>query len=140
MCIRDRTVPTTRTKILALSSSAGAGTFVTANLKYIRLTNLDNSNFVRLNFVSGSGGTANRYEVKLEADRSMVFTNASISVEGGMPNHDHGLPTQPRITSEITPGTYLLQGVRFHMPGKWECKFVVTAGTRQEIGLADFEL
>lgn len=76
---RILTVPTTRTKILALSSSAGAGTFVTADLKYIRLTNLDNANFVRLNFVSGSGGNANRYEVKLEADRSMVFTNASIS-------------------------------------------------------------
>ena len=80
------------------------------------------------------------WQIKVLDSKSEPVTNASISVEGGMPNHDHGLPTQPRITSEITPGTYLLQGVRFHMPGKWECKFVVTAGTRQEIGLADFEL
>ena len=80
------------------------------------------------------------WQITVLDSKSEPVTNASISVEGGMPNHDHGLPTQPRITSEITPGTYLLQGVRFHMPGKWECKFLVTAGTRQEIGLADFEL
>ena len=80
------------------------------------------------------------WQIKVLDSKSEPVTNASISVEGGMPDHDHGLATRPRITSEITPGTYLLQGVRFHMPGKWECKFVITAGTRQEIGLADFEL
>ena len=80
------------------------------------------------------------WQIKVLDSKSEPVTNASISVEGGMPDHDHGLATRPRVTSEITPGTYLLQGVRFHMPGKWECKFVITAGTRQEIGLADFEL
>ena len=47
------------------------------------MTNLDNTNFVRLTFVSGSssdaGAKANRFDVKLEAERSMIFTNASIS-------------------------------------------------------------
>ena len=80
------------------------------------------------------------WQIKVLDSKSEPVTNASISVEGGMPDHDHGLPTRPRVTSEITPGTYLLQGVRFHMPGKWEFKFVITAGIRQEIGLADFEL
>ena len=80
------------------------------------------------------------WHIKVLDSKSEPVSNASISVEGGMPDHDHGLPTRPRITSEIAPGTYLLQGVRFHMPGKWKCKFVITAGTRQEIGLAEFEL
>ena len=80
------------------------------------------------------------WRIKVLDSESEPVTNASISVEGGMPDHDHGLPTRPRITSEIRPGTYLLQGIRFHMPGKWECKFIITAGTRQEIGLAEFEL
>ena len=80
------------------------------------------------------------WQIKVLDSKSEPVTNASISVEGGMPDHDHGLPTRPRVTSEIAPGTYLLRGVRFHMPGKWECKFVITAGTRQEIGLANFEL
>ena len=80
------------------------------------------------------------WRIKVLDSESEPVTNASISVEGGMPDHDHGLPTRPRITSEIRPGTYLMQGIRFHMPGKWECKFVITTGTRQEIGLAEFEL
>ena len=38
----------------------------------------------------------------------------------GMPDHDHGLPTQPQVTSRLENGDYLLEGVRFHMPGKWQ--------------------
>jgi len=70
------TVPTKEVKILALSSSAGAGTFITGDVQYIRFTNLDNANFVRLSFRSGS---LNRYDVKLPAERTMIFTNPSIS-------------------------------------------------------------
>ena len=80
---RILTVPTSEVTILGLSSSVGAGTYVTSNVKYIRLTNLDNTNFVRLTFVSGSssdaGAGANRFDMKLESERSMIFTNSSIS-------------------------------------------------------------
>jgi hypothetical protein len=69
-------VPTHETEILALSSSAGAGTYVTANMQYIRITNLDDTNFVRLTFSSGS---LNRYDMKLPAKRTAIFTSPSIS-------------------------------------------------------------
>ena len=69
-------VPTYETEILALSSSAGAGTYVTANMQYIRITNLDDTNFVRLTFSSGS---LNRYDMKLPAKRTAIFTSPSIS-------------------------------------------------------------
>ena len=36
-----------------------------------------------------------------------------------MPEHDHGLPTQPQITATLDNGDYLLEGVRFHMQGLW---------------------
>ena len=45
---------------------------------------------------------------------------AMIDVDGGMPAHDHGLPTQPRVTEELGGGDYRLDGVRFHMSGEWE--------------------
>ena len=45
---RVMTIPTHETEILALSSSAGAGTYVTENMQYIRVSNLDDTNFVRL--------------------------------------------------------------------------------------------
>ncbi len=56
---------------------------------------------------------------------------AEIEVDGGMPAHDHGLPTRPRVTREIGDGDYQLDGVRFHMGGYWEIVVSVTteAGT-----------
>lgn len=67
-------------------------------------------------------------------------TMASVSIEGGMPEHDHGLPTQPKVTSETSPGTYLLKGVRFHMPGRWEIKFTISRENIQEHGIASIQL
>jgi hypothetical protein len=57
-----------------------------------------------------------------------------------MPEHDHGLPTQPRVTEEINPGTYLLEGVRFHMPGKWS--MVISIETEENLSTVslDFDL
>ena len=73
-------VPTYETTILSLSSSAGAGTYATSNLQYIRITNLDDTNFVRLTFLSGS---SNRYDMKLPAKRTAIFTSPSISGSAG---------------------------------------------------------
>jgi hypothetical protein len=52
--------------------------------------------------------------------------NARIDVNGGMPEHDHGLPTQPRVTEELGDGDYRLDGMRFHMRGYWEIEVTVT--------------
>jgi hypothetical protein len=48
--------------------------------------------------------------------------DAQINVNGGMPAHDHGLATSPRVTRYLGEGQYLLEGVRFHMPGEWLMK------------------
>lgn len=53
------------------------------------------------------------------------ITNADVTVEGGMPEHNHGLPTQPKVTKNLGNGQYLLQGVRFHMPGLWEIRATI---------------
>ncbi len=73
---RILSIPTNdNTSILILSDSIGAD-----NIKYARLTNLDNKNFVRLSFVSGSSGTDyNRYDVRLDARQSYIFTNSKMS-------------------------------------------------------------
>ena len=53
-------------------------------------------------------------------------SNAQIELVGGMPEHDHGMPTQPQITAETEVGSYLLEGVRFHMPGNWQLDIKLT--------------
>lgn len=54
-----------------------------------------------------------------------------ISVDGGMPEHDHGLPTRPRAAPNGAPGTYDIEGVRFNMGGWWEFRLRIEgpAGT-----------
>ena len=60
------------------------------------------------------------------------LTGARIEVDGGMPAHDHGLPTRPRVTREIGNGDYQLDGVRFHMGGYWEIVVSVTTDNGTE--------
>jgi len=50
---------------------------------------------------------------------------AEIEVDGGMPAHNHGLPTRPGVTKELGGGDYRLDGVRFHMSGYWEMVFSI---------------
>lgn len=76
---RIMTVPTNTVTILSASDKVGAGTFLSSSLKYIRLTNLDDTNFVRLSFISGSSGLANTADLKLDSGKTMIFTNTSFS-------------------------------------------------------------
>jgi len=69
-------IPTSQVTLLQLSSSVGPGTYVTGDMQYLRMTNLDNENWIRLSFMSGS---ANRFDVKLGALQSYIVTNASMS-------------------------------------------------------------
>jgi hypothetical protein len=50
---------------------------------------------------------------------------AVIAVDGGMPQHGHGLPTQPRVTRANGAGMYEIEGVRFNMGGWWELKLAI---------------
>lgn len=59
-------------------------------------------------------------------------TAATITVDGGMPLHNHGLPTRPEVTRHLGNGDYLLEGMRFHMHGLWEIRLEIRAGTSTE--------
>jgi hypothetical protein len=45
--------------------------------------------------------------------------DAMIAVDGGMPQHGHGLPTAPAVTRNFGDGRYLVEGMRFNMGGWW---------------------
>lgn len=70
------TVPTSQITIMNLATTVGAGTFLPSAVKYCRVSNLDDENYVRLTFQSGS---ANQFDVKLDPNRTFVFTNGKIS-------------------------------------------------------------
>ncbi|MFO7584101.1 MAG: FixH family protein [Anaerolineales bacterium] len=54
--------------------------------------------------------------------------NAEIMVDGGMPQHGHGLPTNPQVTEYLGNGEYRVEGLRFQMTGWWEVKFNISTG------------
>ena len=66
------------------------------------------------------------WQLRLTDIQGSPVSNAQIELVGGMPEHDHGLPTQPQITAETEVGSYLLEGVRFHMPGNWQLDIKLT--------------
>ena len=51
--------------------------------------------------------------------------NAYIAIDGGMPEHRHGLPTKPRMTRALGDGVYEIEGVRFSMGGWWELRLAI---------------
>ncbi len=64
------------------------------------------------------------------ADRAPV-EGARITIDGGMPEHGHGLPTEPRVTRALGAGVYQVEGLKFNMGGWWELRFRIAsaAGT-----------
>ncbi len=84
--------------------------------------------------------TIHSWELVLYTAAGAPLSGARMSVVGGMPDHDHGLPTSPVVTREITPGRYLLEGMRFHMPGRWLLTFDVISDQGSESATLEFRL
>lgn len=63
--------------VVAFGSTVAAGTLVAANLKYIRITNKDDTNFVR---IRGTKSGSQTFDIKLEAGKSFMMGNVKESV------------------------------------------------------------
>ena len=53
------------------------------------------------------------------------ITGAKIALLGDMPEHGHGFPTEPEMSAGIENGQYLVEGLKFSMPGWWVVTFHV---------------
>ena len=67
------------------------------------------------------------WRITLQAPDGAPVRAARIRVDGGMPQHGHGLPTRPQVTRELADGTYLMEGMKFSMTGWWEIKLAIDA-------------
>lgn len=68
------------------------------------------------------------WQVHLSTPDGNPVSQARVSFDGGMPQHGHGFPTRPRVTRELGPGVYALDGVKFSMIGWWDMKLAIQAG------------
>jgi hypothetical protein len=67
------------------------------------------------------------WHIQLHTRSGEPVSQAVIAVSGGMPEHGHGFPTQPRVTAGNAAGDYLLEGMKFNMTGWWQIKLAVEA-------------
>ena len=65
------------------------------------------------------------WQIKLTSPAGEPISHAHFAIDGGMPQHGHGLPTRPQVTAELADGTYLLEGMKFSMTGWWEIKLAI---------------
>lgn len=70
--------------------------------------------------------------IHVENAKGEPVEDASLTVDGGMPAHNHGLPTAPRQTRYLGGGDYLVEGLRFHMMGEWEIRLDISAGGKAD--------
>ena len=68
------------------------------------------------------------WTLHVETVDGIPVEDADISVGGGMPAHNHGLPTKPRVTENLGDGLYRVEGLRFHMGGDWQVTFTIESG------------
>jgi hypothetical protein len=76
-------------------------------------------------------GRLHSWALHLETASGTPVDSASITVDGGMPQHGHGLPTKPVVTRHPGNGDHVVDGMKFNMGGWWVVKFRVSssAGT-----------
>ena len=72
-------------------------------------------------------GKLHRWTLHLETAAGAPVDGATVAVDGGMPQHGHGLPTKPRVTRQLGNGDYAVEGMKFNMGGWWVVKFRVSA-------------
>jgi hypothetical protein len=72
------------------------------------------------------------WTLHVETPDGRPVTGATIAVDGGMPQHGHGLPTQPQVTRELGNGDYLVEGLKFQMEGWWTIAFAIEAAGQRD--------
>jgi hypothetical protein len=67
-------------------------------------------------------GKLHNWQLEVVAADGTPVNDCTITVDGGMPQHGHGLPTKPVVTQHLGEGKHLIEGMKFNMGGWWFVK------------------
>jgi len=76
--------------------------------------------------------TMHQWTLHVETLDGQPVEGASIIVDGDMPQHGHGLPTDPQVTKYLGEGDYLVEGMKFQMRGWWVIDFTISAADQTD--------
>jgi hypothetical protein len=84
--------------------------------------------------------TIHAWTITVTDSEGKPVTDAEIAIDGGMMAHGHGLPTAPEVTKNLGNGSYLVEGVKFSMPGEWTMAFTIKSGGKEDTVVVEFGL
>ena len=64
-------------------------------------------------------GAMHSWTVTVTTPSGVPARGVSIGIDGGMPQHGHGLPTAPKVTADLGNGAHRIDGMKFSMTGWW---------------------
>ncbi len=84
--------------------------------------------------------TLQAWTLHVEDAAGAAVAGASLEVTGGMPAHNHGLPTAPRVTADLGGGDYRVEGLQFQMPGAWVITVTVDGPAGRDVAVLPFQV
>ncbi len=68
-----------------------------------------------------------KLKLRVMSTTERPIDDAWIKISGDMPAHGHGMPTQPEVTEELGNGYYIIDGIKYSMPGHWTISMQITS-------------
>ena len=101
---------------------------VPSDLDYSTTRSSDNGLF-NVSYAASTGSVPvnqmHQWTLHVESVDGQPVEDATITVDGDMPQHGHGLPTRPQVTKYLGNGDYLVEGMKFQMGGWWLMDFTI---------------
>ena len=85
-------------------------------------------------------GDLHSWHLRVADAHGKMIDGAKVLVDGGMPAHGHGLPTAPKVTEAGEAGHYLIEGLRFNMPGTWELQLKIEGAAGSDTAKLELRL
>lgn len=121
--------------LVAVAGLAAWMSYVPADLD-LSTTRLSATGAYRVSYQPRRGPIAvnqiHAWTLHVETADGTPVEGATIALDGDMPQHGHGLPTVPQVTADLGGGDYLVEGLKFHMPGWWVMDFTISDGERTD--------
>lgn len=132
-CVFQRVCRPLAASLLLLSASACSDN--TPAKTELKATSIQNKYVVQLHPVAEpiTVNQMHNWEMKVATSKGEPVSKANFQIAGGMPQHNHGLPTQPMVTKNLGNGRYLIEGMKFSMTGWWELRITVDADKGTDI-------
>ena len=77
-------------------------------------------------------GALQRVRLSVRDAKGAPIRGAKVTVDGGMPQHGHGLPTRPVVTRTLGNGDYVVEGLKFQMGGWWQVYLDIEAAGQHD--------